>query len=303
MLCYNCLLFYTKGEIMKKKLIPVMLSAGLFLFLGCSTVSDGSKPNKAVSEQEANAEETHVIEYRKGQKIVDGYREYHHGDLMVTLMDFFFSSLKSGVNRKEEIITKMGDKYMKVKDRKGNDVLVYMLMYANSFSDTPNKEQEFYEIYAQLKNNMKETERTGLGKMIYIQTPELAGRYADDFNYMARKVYSFVFNRKGVLVDKELSGDFIIGYIQTDGRGNNSGNVYRRMLSEDEISNFTYVKSITSHSYVKNSDEMLYYYYYMPVFNPTAPKKAKYYGTQYCTAPHYCFDFKNIMNMGDERFF
>lgn len=101
----------------------------------------------------------------------------------------------------------------------------------------------------------------------------------------------------------ELSGDFIIGYIQTDGRGNNSGNVYRRMLSEDEISNFTYVKSITSHSYVKNSDEMLYYYYYMPVFNPAAPKKAKYYGTQYCTAPHYCFDFKNIMNMGDERFF
>ena len=213
MLCYNCLLFYTKGEIMKKKLIPVMLSAGLFLFLGCSTVSDGSKPNKAVSEQEANAEETHVIEYRKGQKIVDGYREYHQGDLMVSFMDSFFSSLKSGVNRKEEIITKMGDKYMKVKDRKGNDVLVYMLMYANSFSDTPNKEQEFYEIYAQLKNNMKETERTGLGKMIYIQTPELAGRYADDFNYMARKVYSFVFNRKGVLVDKELSGDFIIGYI------------------------------------------------------------------------------------------
>ena len=92
-----------------------MLSAGLFLFLGCSTVSDGSKPNKAVSEQEANAEETHVIEYRRGQKIVDGYREYHHGDLMVSLMDFFFSSLKSGVNRKEEIITKMGDKYMKVK--------------------------------------------------------------------------------------------------------------------------------------------------------------------------------------------
>ena len=71
----------------------------------------------------------------------------------------------------------------------------------------------------------------------------------------------------------ELSGDFIIGYIQTDGRGNNSGNVYRRMLSEDEISNFTYVKSITSHSYVKNSDEMLDYYYYMPVFNLQPLKK------------------------------
>lgn len=79
-----------------------------------------------------------------------------------------------------------------------------------------------------------------------------------------------------MLVEKELSGDFFMGYIQTDGRDDNSDNVYRRMLSKDEISDFTYVKSITSHSYVKkSSDEMLYYYYYMSVFNPAAPKKAK----------------------------
>lgn len=36
---------------MKKMLIPVMLSAGLFLSSGCSKVSDESKVNEAVSEQ------------------------------------------------------------------------------------------------------------------------------------------------------------------------------------------------------------------------------------------------------------
>lgn len=56
-----------------------------------------------------------------------------------------------------------------------------------------------------------------------------------------------------MLVEKELSGDFFMGYIQTDGRDDNSDNVYRRMLSKDEISDFTYVKSITSHSYVKKA--------------------------------------------------